>query len=501
MDSPVQIPFKSFIKINPDDPTAIYLQLVFEFIKAIQTGMLPEGTKLPGTRVLCRLFSINRNTLIKAFQDLEAQGYIEVRANKGTYILSGQRQKTGRKPTLQGADSNSILNGFKFERSPVLENPDEASNLPYRFNDGSPDLRLIHTDVMARLYMSKLKSKRNIRSWEQIQNHAHSNFKTQFANFLNITRCLRISTADLLTASSHEISLYLVTKVMIKAGDIVVIASPGYYQSTMTLSDSGARIIPVPTHNDGIDTDALRKVCESQQIRLLYLTSNYHYPTTVSLSAKKRMEILDMAGQYGFVILEDDYDFDFHYDNNPSLPLAAFDSHKKVIYVGSFGKSLPSGFGYGFIVAPPDFIQELEKHQNILEPGIDVMKEQVLSDWIKDGEVHRLSKKNKKVYKGRRDHFVTLLRTKLQGKIRFHLPQRGFAIWVEWLEHFNLIQFQKACASNGLFLPNTILYQNKNLTATRLGFAHLNEEEQINAVERLVTSLTAVTSNSVGTRS
>jgi GntR family transcriptional regulator/MocR family aminotransferase len=260
----------------------------------------------------------------------------------------------------------------------------------------------------------------------------------------------------------------------------------------MTLSDSGAKIISVPIDDEGIDTDSLRQVCEDHTIRILYLTSNYHYPTTIALSAKRRMEILELANQYGFIILEDDYDFDFHHDNNPILPLAAFDSNERVVYVGSFARSLPVGFGYGFVSAPIAFIKELEKHQNILEPGIDVIKEQVLTDWIQDGEVHRLSKKNRKLYKERRDHFSFLLNEKLKGKIKFNVPSRGLAIWVQWLDNFNLIKLQEKCAVNGLFLPKTILYQTRSLTATRLGFGNLDEKEIESAVEILSKSLEAL---------
>ena len=174
------------------------------------------------------------------------------------------------------------------------------------------------------------------------------------------------------------------------------------------------------------------------------------------------------------------------------MPLAALDSNERVVYIGSFGRSLPAGFGYGFIAAPADFIKELEKHQNILEPGIDVIKEQVLTDWIKEGEVHRLSKKNKKIYKERRDYFVALLKEKLEGKIKFQVPLRGLAIWVEWLDDFNLIKLQKQCAINGLFLPKTVLYQTKNLTATRLGFGHFDPSEMENAVTILRQSLDTI---------
>lgn len=494
MDSPVQIPFKSFIQLKPEETTAIYLQIVFEFIKAIQTGLLPEGTKLPGTRILCKLLSVNRNTLIKAFEDLESQGWIEILPNKGTFILSQQKQDKKKIFThLKSKESSKVSTGFTYKRSAILENPKEPSTLPYQFNDGMPDLRLVQTDVLARLYVSKLKRQKSTNTWEQIQAQSHLNFKMHFSNFLNLTRGLRIATSNLLTTSSHEISLYLVTKLLISPGDKVVVASPGYYISNMTLSDSGAQIISIPVDKDGINTKYLKQICEEQTIRILYLTSTYHYPTTTSLSAKRRLEVLELANQYGFVILEDDYDFDFHYDNNPVLPLAAFDTNERVVYIGSFGRSLPSGFGYGFIAAPSEFIKELEKHQNILEPGIDVIKEQVLTDWIKEGEVHRLSKKNKKIYKERRDYFVSLLNAKLKGKIKFKVPPRGLAIWVEWLGNFNLIKLQKECATNGLFLPKTILYQTKSLTATRLGFGHLDKTEMEEAISILSKSLTIVT--------
>ncbi|WP_029284872.1 PLP-dependent aminotransferase family protein [Pedobacter sp. R20-19] len=497
MDSPVQIPFKSFIQLKLGDSTPVYLQIIFEFIKAIQLGLLPEGTKLPGTRILCKLLSINRNTLIKAFQDLEAQGFIEIRPNQGTFILSDQKQLRSKRGVSKSERTQATIDHFTFKSSSVLENPVEWSDLPLQFNDGLPDLRLIHTDILARLYVSKLKRQKIRQPWEQIQTQSHQHFKKQFFNFLNLTRGLRISESNLLTTSSHEISLFLVAKLLISEGDHVVVGSPGYYLSNMTLTDSGAKIIPVAVDDEGLHLASLKKICEAQKIRMVYLTSIYHYPSTTPLSAKRRMEILELANQYGFLIVEDDYDFDFQLDSNPILPLAAIDTNHQVVYLGSFARSLPAGFGYGFITAPAAFIKELEKHQRILEPGIDVIKEQVLTDWIQDGEVHRLSKKNKVIYKDRRDAFVRLLTEKLNGRIRFSIPVRGLAIWVEWLDDFNLIRMQKKCAENGLFLPKTILYQTKNITATRLGFGSLNLKEMENAVDILAKSLMSIINDSL----
>ncbi|WP_231424839.1 MULTISPECIES: PLP-dependent aminotransferase family protein [Pedobacter] len=468
--------------------TSIYLQIVFEFIKAIQLGLLPEGTKLPGTRILCKLLGINRNTLIKAFQDLESQGFIEISPSKGTFILSNQKQIVKKENTSSLQIDLDAPVDFNFKRSIILDNPIEISELPLQFNDGLPDARLIHTDVLARLYVSKLKRNRS----KQLLAQTHLDFKKQFSNYLNLTRGLKIAPSNLLTTSNHEISLYMVLRLFISAGDKVVVASPGYYLSNMTILDSGAEIVSVSVDQEGIDTQHLLKICNEQQIRILYLTSINHYPTTISLSAKRRIEILELARQFGFIIIEDDYDFEFHFDNNTILPLAAIDTHKSVVYVGSFAKSVPAGFGYGFVSGPPNFINELEKHQRILAPGVDIIKEQVLIEWIKEGEIHRLAKKNKKIYKERRDYFVSLLNNKFSGLINFQIPNQGLAVWVQWLVPFSLIKLQKKCLENGLFIPKTILYQNKNLIATRLGFGSLNEKEMELAIDILDQSLKAM---------
>lgn len=494
MSSPVQIPFKSFIQIDKKLPTSVYLQIVHEFTKAIQLGYLPEGIKLPGTRVLCKIFEVNRNTLIKSFEDLQAQGWIEILPNKGTFILSNQKQKfISQKSKVKSRKSeiknNQLNSGFSFQKSTILENPIEKSSIPLQFNEGLPDMRLAETEVLSKIYLSKLKNKNHKKSWEQVAHESSDYFKTQLVNYLNLTRGIHISKPNLLTTNSREMSLYLATKLLISPSDKVVVAELSYYASNMVFVNSGAKIIPIPIDKNGISTKHLKQVCEQQKIRMLYLTSHHHYPTTVSLSAKRRMEVLELSKQFGFIILEDDYDYDFHYDNNPMLPLKSFDTNGMVVYIGSFGKALAPNFRSGFVVGSPIFIDELHKYQMILEPDKDLIKEQVLAHLIEEGEMHRYLKKNKKVYKERRDYFSELLHKNLKGKISFAVPSGGLAFWIEWKNNINLGKFKKECEKNGLFLPQTILYQNKNITATRLGFGHLDNGEMEKVVEVLRNSV------------
>lgn len=486
MNSPVQIPFKSFIQIDSNSITTIYLQIVHEFIKAIQLGFLPEGTKLPGSRILAEIIGVNRNTLIRAFEDLEAQGWIEILPNKGTFILSDQKQNTpNQKEFRQRANPPNANAGFYFQKSIILDNLMELQSCELQFNEGLPDPRLTQAGQLSKLYLSAL----NLNTQHEPGRYLESSFRKQLSNYLNLTRGIHLSQTNLLPTSSHQMSLYLATQLLIAKDDTIVVAELGHYASNMVFQNAGAKVLPIPIDGDGISIPHLEKLCREHSIRMLYLTPFHHYPTTVSLSPKRRMEVLELANKYGFIILENDYDYVFRYDNNSMLPLSSFDAGGMVVYIGSFGGVLGQGFSTGYIAASTDLIIELEKHQQIIEPNKDFIKEEVLSKWISEGEIHRYLKKSNKIYRERRDNFAALLKTHLDKKISFSVPSGGLAIWVEWNININLGRLKRESYKNGLFLPQNILYQNRKITAMRLGFGHLTQDEAKEAIQILKQSV------------
>lgn len=218
---------------------------------------------------------------------------------------------------------------------------------------------------------------------------------------------------------------------------------------------------------------------------MLYLTPHHHYPTTVTLSTNRRMELLQLANEFGFVILEDDYDYEFQYSRNIILPLASADTNGMVVYVGSFGKSLAPGFRSGFVIAPENLMYEMRKYLGIIDREGDIMMEQVLGELIEEGEIHRHLKKSIKVYQERRDNFAGILNAKFQKEISFQLPAGGLAFWIKWQRPVNLLKLSQECAKNDLLIPRTLLYQNKDTTAMRIGFGHLTAEEAVKSIEIL----------------
>lgn len=485
MDSPVEIPYKSFVKIDRKSETSIYMQIANQLINAIQRGYIPFGTKLPGTRALSQILEVHRNTIVAVYDELFAQGWVESLPNKGTFVIG----KNPEKPLeIKTFEKNHLENypkstGFSFKTSNILDNPFEHSTCEYVFNDGVPDIRLTQIDQHSKFYSSILKRKSQQKMLGHYNHDGSEFFKKNLSHYLNLSRGLPISKNNLLITRSTEMSIYIVSEILLSQGDTVLVGALSYFSVNMIFQKAGVEIVSIPIDEEGIMVESVREACKKQKIRMLYLTPHHHYPTTVALSAKRRLELLNLANEYGFIILEDDYDYEFHYDKSPILPLSSADTNGMVIYIGSFGKSLAPGFRTGFIVAPENLMIEMRKYLGIIDRQGDVLMERVLGEMIAEGEINRYLKKSLKVYQERRDHFAELLDKHLGNAIRFQKPSGGLAIWAEWNIPINLMQLSRHCAQNNLFIPKTLLYQNKNITAMRLGFGSLNFVEMDKSVE------------------
>lgn len=486
MSSPVNNLFQSFISIDRNSSTSIYLQITHQFINAIQRGYLPAGMKLPGSRTLADLFKVHRKTMVAVFEELDAQGWVQIHPNRGTFILDRETEKI----KMEHTDNLDLYSypkktGFAFNKTNILDNPYEYGDFLYRWNDGTPDYRITQVNTLTKFYSASLKRKQNQSKWAYSKEEGSIYFRKQLANYLNLTRGLHISDQNILITRSIETSIYIISQILLEKGDKVVVAEMSYFATNMIFQKNGAQILTIPIDKEGIRVDKLRDLCKKTAIRMLYLTPHHHYPTTVTLSVSRRMELLQLANEFGFVILEDDYDYEFQYDKNITLPIASADTGGMVVYVGSFGKTLAPGFRTGFVIAPENLMYEMRKYLGIIDREGDIMMEQVLGELIEEGEIHRHLKKSVKIYEERRDNFDALLKETFHDEVKYEVPSGGLAYWIEWQKPVNLLKMSQECAKNNLLIPRTLLYQNRHTTAMRIGFGHLTTEEAAKSFELL----------------
>ena len=497
-DSPVNSLLKELIHFDKSSTTSVFIQISQQIINAIQRGYLAEGTPLPGTRIFSKLVNIHRNTAVAVYDELASQGWVEILANKGTFVLIPEQKNASIKaPSNRIGDvyNYSKTTGFPFQTSFHLSPTQEFSEAKYNINDGQPDLRLHPIHEFSKWYGASMKRKSLISKWNQTSKTRYSVFENQLCNYLNATRGFHIQPNNLISTRSTEMSLYIISQLLIRKKDLVLVGHLSNYAAHMIFQESGASIQTIPVDEYGLDVDFIKTHFAKGMIRCVYLCANRDYPTTKSLSAERRLKLMQLAKVYQFAIIEDDFDYDFQFEGSAMLPMASSDAYGMVIYLGKLGQSLFPSFQTGFVVAPENLISEAKNYLQMLDRQGDLIQEQMLSELINEGEIHRLLKKNILVYKQRRDYLCECLDENFKNTIRYKKPLGGLAIWLEFTPAISLVQLSEQALNHDLFLPKTILYQDKNTCAIRFGFGHLNEDEIKIVVQKLKLAYTTLSTN------
>ncbi|MCU0447103.1 MAG: PLP-dependent aminotransferase family protein [Microscillaceae bacterium] len=480
------LPYKTLIEIDRHSAVPVYLQISNNLIMLIKRGVLPSGAKLPGTRRLADILAVHRQTAVRAYEELYTQGWLEQIAAKGTFV---SRQLPEIRPQkLKDADTQKFVypqqTGYVLPKNEVLNRSPLKALLNLGFDDGFPDVRLAPWDILMRQYRGILHRsfQKHLLSYSDTLGNAF--LREQLAFFLQQTRGLAIQKENLLITRGCIMGIHLVAQTLLRPSDRVAVAQLGYVSAEMIFRQAGADLVCVPLDENGIQVEALAKICRQKPIKLLYITPHHHYPTTVTLSAERRIQLLQLADRQGFIILEDDYDYDYHYTGSPILPLASADTNGMVVYVGSLSKVLAPAVRVGYVVAPVNLIEELANLRRIIDRQGDTILEQAVGELIAEGELKRHLKKVQKIYQQRRELFGDLLQTHCANFLDFKLPQGGMAVWADFAADICLQDLALAAHRKGLYIGNGTNYSldNQVVNSSRLGFANLNEAEMSTGV-------------------
>jgi GntR family transcriptional regulator / MocR family aminotransferase len=284
--------------------------------------------------------------------------------------------------------------------------------------------------------------------------------------------------------------IYIASSMLIGPDEEVIAGTPGYAGANLTFRQAGARVNYVPVDEDGLNIEWVEKLCRTRRIRLVYVVPHHHHPTTVILSPDRRIRLLELAAIYKFAILEDDYDYDFHYASRSMMPMASLDRNGNVIYVGTLSKSLAPAIRVGFIVAPEEFISRATWLRKFIDTQGDSLIENAVAELYKEGTIARHIKKLVKLYRDRRDHFCDLLQHELEGYISFKIPDGGMSVWTTFLTA-QLPAIAASAFKKGLIIGDGTDYDTNKIkyNSVGLGFAALNFNEQIKALEILKESI------------
>jgi GntR family transcriptional regulator / MocR family aminotransferase len=481
-------PWDLKIVLRKDAKAAVFLQIAHAIIDEIKLGRLAPGTALPGSRELAESLKINRKTVIQAYAELEAQGWVTSERTRGTFV-------SAHLPEVSGKETRR---GGKIPERPDFRLVGTAPNIPLVlpaknvlvFDDGAPDTRQIPVDALARAYRNALSQRVGRGRLGYGDPRGGAELRAALSSMLNIDRGL-ITTADnVCVTRGSQMAIYLAARILAGPGDTVVMEDLSYPPAREAFRFAGAEVVPVPLDAQGMKVDELEKICRKKRVRAVYVTPHHQFPTTVLMKPDRRMRLLSLAAQFGFAIVEDDYDHEFHFAHQPMLPLASADVSGKVVYIGSLSKILSPSLRMGYLVGPKSFIDRAASEIMMIDRQGDPATEGAVAELIDSGELHRHTRKVMKLYGERRDYFAGLLKSLFAARIEFTVPDGGLAFWVRFKDS-DLDQLAAAAARHGVtILPaSAFTTMPRPVHAARLGFASMDLSELKKATQRLRAAL------------
>lgn len=442
----------------------------------IERGRLKPGQKLPGTRALAKKLQLHRNTVDASYEELKLQGWIYACASKGTFV-------TDDIPHRSSTAMTSSADVSKDQRSDAL--------IPIpsvQFSDGVPDARLMPGMELGRALRRVIKSGRSTLGYGDPR--GDPSLRDALVRSLTQERGLNIRPENILLTHGSQMALYLAARALLSPGDVIAVENPGYRYAWSAFQAAGATLHGIPVDEDGLDVDALEELARNEPaLKSVFVTPQHQYPTTVTLSAARRVKLLELAERYKLTIIEDDYDHDYHYLGHPALSLASRAPQSvSVIYIGSLSKLFAPGLRIGYAITNCATLDAMADYRQFIDRQGDVILERAVASLIIDGDLRRHARKMRQIYKARRDHAANLLSKKFGRQIDFSVPNGGLAFWVKLTAGQNSQLWSRRAQEKGIHIASAdqfFLETDKHQNAFRIGFAALRETEFSSALNIL----------------
>jgi GntR family transcriptional regulator/MocR family aminotransferase len=384
-----------FVKL--DDASALYQQLYHTLRNAILTGQLAPGTRLPSTRMLARELGVSRNTVLLAYDQLLAEGYVVGHTGSGTFVaaalpdnLFSTTQGTRRAACVSAAPAPR-LSAYGERAAGAIPVPAPGPVLPfpavrYDFRYGVPAIEEFPHEVWRRLLARRARAA-SLRSLYYGPPEGYVPLREAIADYLRRTRAVVCEPEQIVIVNGSQQALDLAARVLLDPGAGVVIEEPHYQGARQVFLAAGARLYTVPVDAEGLDVTALPDVAAG--VRLAYVTPSHQFPSGVIMSLARRLALLTWAARMEAYVLEDDYDSEFRYAGRPVEAMQGLDRRGRVIYVGTFSKVLFPALRLGYLVLPKPLVQPFTAAKWLTDRHTATLEQEVLTDFIREGHFER----------------------------------------------------------------------------------------------------------------
>ncbi len=467
----------------------MYRQIETFFRKAIQSGTLLPDMRLPASRKLAEDLGISRITIENAYAELKADGLITSRVGSGTYVLPLC-------PLSSLAINNSrvtwplwqqdLVIGKEIITGKVMSKRQKIIQHLISLAAGSGDPRLFPVEDFRRTIQSVIR-RDGITAFEYGEPSGFTRLRVSIGRVL-ASQGLHTQPENILITSGSQQALALVSQLLLKPGDVILVESPTYARALDLFRTLDLKIVGIPLDHHGMQVEKLEELLQQLHPKLIYTIPNFQNPTGVSMNSWRRRRLIALADRYNVPILEDDFVGDLRYEGRAQPSLKALDPGGRVIYTSTFSKMLLPGLRIGFVVAEGPVYQELVRRKHTYDLASSNLIQRVLDSYLTIGRYQTHLRYSCRIYRKRRDTMLKAIKLHLPADISVTSPRGGFFIWLCLPENISAKNLLPLASEEGvIYAPGNSFFPNGSGgdNYLRLNFAANPPEEIEEGVKRL----------------
>ena len=474
--------------------------------QAILRGQLRPGTRLPSTRSIADEFEISRNVAASAYEQLFSEGYLDTKVGSGTCVARclpdellcigatapAAIQQPSRRRTLssRGKLMAKHLARHYFGRTSFTfaVRPLTVSREPQPFESGLPDTTAFPFKIWSQLLAKYWRHPRH----DLLTCGDPAGLKSlreAIAAYLRTARAVQCNANQVLIVNGSQHALDLSARLLIDPGDIALIEDPGYPGARIALQAAGAKLASLPVDDDGANIHAVSD--KVKRARFVFVTPSHQFPLGVTMSVTRRLQLLDRANRWGAWVLEDDYDSEYRYAGKPLPALQGLDGTGRVLYMGSFSKTLFPSLRLGFLVLPADLIEPFRQARAIFDGHSPMTEQAVLEDFINEGHFARHIRRMRAIYQERQSILFEALTRELAGLLDVRLADGGMHLVGRLPKGVDDVVASQRAAAHGVFTRPISYCSIRSATqgGLLLGYAALAPDQIRDGVQKLATAL------------
>ena len=491
------MPHPPFIILDDNSNVPLYRQIYETIRSAILSGEFQAGRQLPASRDLAKQLSISRMTVLNAYDQLTAEGYIETKAGAGTFVARHLPEEFLTAPKIKRQNEESEISPRKLKFSAYAKTVAKESSVIRRYNQITLPIPFQHGLAAVEEFPFDVWNKLTNKSYRFLkrQNFGYGEpagflpLREAIATHLKSVRAVNCTPEQVIVTTGAQQAFDFIGRVFIESGAEVLMENPCYFGVKQSFQTFGAKFVPVQVDAEGFNIQTVLK--KNQKARLAYVTPSHQFPLGVMMTLSRRLQLLEWAKQSDAWIIEDDYDSEFRYTGRPLPSLQGLDRSGRVLYVGTFSKTVFPALRLGCLVVPEDLIEIFTSVRAVSGSQSPLADQATLAEFISEGHFSRHIRRMRRLYEERQDILVSEIKKHLVGELEVKSLIAGMHV-IGWLpEGADDKQIVERAAEAGI---KTASVSSHSLTKQKrggliLGYTAIGEKQIKSGVNKLASVL------------